>query len=189
MSSPDIYARAFQKDITRKRLHDSAFPKDLKDSAETVNMAADKIRAAGVKVDVPEIIVRPDILEWRGYSDGGDMWAIHPTGYNERLEVKKRNLKFTSAADFPYETIIVDISRTFEDALEGGNTPFAYFFSNQDHSAWVAVLGASHPLWKKTAMWDRKKHRKREFLLAPRSCIIPFEQAVELLVTRMKRTY
>lgn len=138
---------------------DPTFVQDLMDSQAAVDVVATYLRGRGYDVNVPELVVRPDASQRAQYSDGGDIQIT------QRVEVKHRKmLDFTSAASFPYPTIIVDVKHSYDRAAP---KPYAYLILNRSMTTAFKVYGRTRPQWIVTRKLDRHAGREREFYECP----------------------
>lgn len=156
---------------------DPNFAQDLRESrAAVVRTANDLIAAGWSDVRVPPEVLRPRIEDMAAYADDGDLFCG-----SLRIEVKRRNLRFTCPEDFPYDDMIVDVAHTWDRARREGRPPFAYVVFNKDMTARVAILAMTHKAWTRKTTMDRLKNRSRTFLYAPTSCLISWDALVECI--------
>ena len=83
-------------------------------------------------------------------------------------------INFTSKSDFPYNTIIVDVTHTWDDA---GKKPDGYILTNKKVNAAILVDGNTRDKWIQTNRWDNKKKRKRNFY----ECPIEYTKSVSMV--------
>ena len=123
-------------------------------------------------VVVPDTQVRPNIEDRGQYADDGDIIV----GGRMKVEVKeRRNVNFTSPSDYPWPTIIVDVT----------HRPLSDFYV-------ITTLGAKHALvipgscsstWSRKTLWDRVKGRHREFWLCPREQALAWQDGLNVMKT------
>lgn len=147
-------------DLAQYDIDDPGFVNDLKASESHVHKVAQWLRERGHKVREKEIRIRPDVHQMRDYADDGDL-EIKERG---RVEVKQRKVQFTSKESFPYDTIIVDVAHTWENA---NPKPIAYILTNKDTTACLIVETSTSEYWIEVKKWDRFKKRERRFLECP----------------------
>ena len=138
---------------------DPTFVQDLQASQGVVWQAAKYIGSLGYTVTVRGTNVRPSPEEAPSYSDMGDIEII------QRIEVKKRiDIDFRSVDDFPYDSIIVDVAHTWDNAKQ---KPYAYMIYNSSLTGFILVKGSTFKHWIKVQKYDRQKKRKRIFYECP----------------------
>jgi hypothetical protein len=139
---------------------DPTFVDDLRDSKRAVDAAAAFLNSKGYPVVVRPMFIRPDVSQINDYSDDGDIEII------QRVEVKQRkDTSFSSKADFPYQTLIVDTCRAFDKAKP---KPYAYIICNPALTcALVVDVKATRRHWTRVEKNDRKKGRCTEFYECP----------------------
>jgi hypothetical protein len=138
---------------------DPTFVDDLMKSPEAVAVAARWLAEEwGLKVEVPEIKCRPDVSQFSEYSDDGDLF-IH-----QKIEVKRRSLKFSSLETYPYPTAIVDNCHAWDRARP---KPYAYFLFNHDLTGFLLCKTSTRPHWKKHTGYQEKRGRVRSVYLCP----------------------
>lgn len=144
---------------------DPYFVADLLASEPSMWLAVALLREKGCDVLIPRRRVRPNVEQMAEYSDGGDI-HIRYGRIKARVEVKQRpELHFTSAADFPYSTVIVDAAHLWDEASP---KPLFYLIFNATMTHFCKVHSRTFPLWKRVERMDRKKNRMRWFYLCPK---------------------
>lgn len=140
--------------------NDPSFIDDLRKSKEAVAVAAKWLSERGYPVIVRPTFERPSVEQMGEFSDDGDLEII------QRIEVKRRqSLTFTSKADFPYETIIVDACHCYDNARP---KPFAYIIFNREMTAAFMVnVRGTFSEWVKVEKRDSAKGRDRVFYECP----------------------
>jgi len=137
---------------------DPTFVRDLLDSQEAVWLVARWLSRRGNNVTVRAIHVRPTVETLAEYGDAGDLEIVN------RIEVKHRRLPFTSAADYPYRTVTVDVAHAWDRAHP---KPFAYVILNQSRTVAALVLRTTARQWERVTKHDHAKHRDRTFYECP----------------------
>lgn len=145
---------------------DPNFKQDLLDSQESVELIAAWLENRGYTVTVPEIRIRPNDNRIQEYSDDGDLFVSgNKFSCQQRVEVKQRpDINFSSLANFPYRTIIVDTCHAWDEAER---KPYAYFILNSTMTRAIIVEGDSSKYWKRVDKYDNKRKRKRSFYECP----------------------
>lgn len=81
-----------------------------------------------------------------------------------QLELKVRNLEFTSPADFPYDSIFVDDIA----GLARGGSPFAWVYISQKTGSWVWLSALDRDdTWTEQVIWDSLRGFNVPTLVAP----------------------
>ena len=98
------------------------------------------------------------------FADDGDLEIL------QRVEVKRRvSLTFSTKADFPYKTLIVDACHCYDRAKP---KPYAYIIFNREMTAaFVIDVKATKEQWVRVTKKDRFKNRDREFYEVPVAAI------------------
>jgi len=138
--------------------HDPNFVSDLQNSQASVWLAAQWLNKKGYNVTVRKVNVRPSTQDMKKFADNGDIEII------QRVEVKRRGIEFTSASDYPYETVFVDVAHTFDNAI---SKPLAYIIINKSGTHCVVVKSETCRSWIKAKKHDRYKNRDRWFYECP----------------------
>lgn len=138
--------------------NDPSFEEDLRQSQVAVEVATKWLSRRGYPVIVRPLSVRPTVEEMNDYSDDGDLEIL------QRVEVKRRSISFTSASDYPYPTIIVDVCHTFDRASP---KPFAYIIFSSDMKHAALVESRTSKSWTRSRRLDRFKKRERRFYECP----------------------
>jgi len=81
-----------------------------------------------------------------------------------QIEIKVRNLTFTSPLDFPYDTIFVDDIT----GLAKGGSPFAWVYISQKTGSWVWLSALDRDdSWTEQVIWDSLRGFNVATLVAP----------------------
>lgn len=152
------------KDLNQYEIDDPTFVDDLKASDKHVDKVIKWLISRGNNIRKKDLKIRPDVNLMSEYSDDGDVEIIYPNGKIGRLEIKQRMLDFTSKADFPYNTIIVDVVHTWDNSV---SKPEGYILTNKNITAAILVDGNTSDKWLTVRKWDNKKKRFRNFYECP----------------------
>ena len=150
-------------DISQYEIDDPSFVNDLKKSDNHVDKVVDWLQKQGVQAKKKTIRIRGQVKEMSKFSDDGDIEIIWKNK-KEIVEVKQRRLNFTSAKDFPYQSIIVDAAHIWEKA---NPKPITHILTNEKITHCVIVWRKTSSQWKHVEKWDRFKKRKRRFFECP----------------------
>lgn len=94
------------------------------------------------------------------------------------IEIKLRNLEFTSPSDFPYDTVFVDDVT----GLRKAEAPFAWVYISQVTGCWVWLCSIDRDgSWQERVVYDSMRGFAMPTLVAPSSFLRPAEQLHGLL--------
>jgi hypothetical protein len=95
------------------------------------------------------------------------------------VEIKERNLTFTSPEDFPYDTVFIDDLRGLSrETLR----PFAYVFVSRATKAWVWVTPLDQDeTWTEQVVRDTTRGHEMGMLVAPKSHLRPAKQLLDYI--------
>jgi len=91
------------------------------------------------------------------------------------IEVKSRNVTFTTAEDFPYDTLFVC---TAADWAVKKPKPSAIAIISRPTKSVVFIPGGTRPEWKAERKFDRIRKINDTFLEAPRSVVVTSEEFI-----------
>lgn len=136
---------------------DPTFKDDLENSKVAVDAVARWLCNAGYPVVTQPTFVRPDTDSRHEFADGGDLGVI------QRVEVKHRpTISFTSKEDFPYDTVIVDVKHSWDNARP---KPFAYVICNAELTHCLFISSRTSDKW--TIVTRESRGRPREHYECP----------------------
>ena len=161
-------------DLHSYEIDDPTFVDDLKASDKHVDRVILWLKEKGNKVRKKKLQIRPDVEQMSEYADDGDIEIIYPNGRIGRLEIKQRMLNFTSKSDFPYNTIIVDVTHTWDNAEI---KPDGYILTNKECTSAILVDSSTRDKWISSRRWDAKKGRYRNFY----ECPIEYTRSVSMV--------
>lgn len=94
------------------------------------------------------------------------------------IEIKLRNLEFTSPSDFPYDTVFVDDVT----GLRKAEAPFAWVYVSQVTGCWVWLCSIDRDgSWQERVVYDSMRGFSMPTLVAPSKFLRPAEQLHGLL--------
>lgn len=138
---------------------DPTFVDDLVNGQQYEWLIARWLSERGYDVTKRALRIRPESSRMQQYSDGGDLEIIF------RVEVKRRNIDFTSRETYPYDTVIVDVAHTFDSAR---TKPYCYFILNTNATCFALVMvKKTQNQWIKSKRFDASKNRERTFYECP----------------------
>lgn len=89
------------------------------------------------------------------------------------VECKSRNLEFSCAEDFPYDTVLVDTVESWESKTR---KPIMYVCISQLTGAIIALdVAKNRKNWTETTLWDSVRRYRVHSYEAPRQCWGPLE--------------
>ena len=132
----------------------------------------------GFAVRVSSLATRPDHDSIDLYGDDGDVKVTFP-GKTVVLEVKSRNLYFTSIDDYPYQTAFVDRVNTWRRKAD--NKPVAICLVSQPTGAIVVVPTSSESSWLVETVRDRVREYDRDYYLVNKICLARWESLLTWL--------
>jgi len=132
---------------------DDEFKAALQESQPAVQVAYRWLLSKGYSATVPPTVERPDFETRMSYQDKGDI-ILHKDGKDLRVEVKGRDLHFTSAEDFPYPTIFIDEDYKVDDPKKPIETLSAYIILNADLTYAAIIRAATRDRWTLEEHWD-----------------------------------
>lgn len=140
------------------------------------------LRDAGLEVQEPE-------KSWR--TDAKDAFAgryaneIDLLVEGQRVSVKSRDLAFTSADDFPFDTIFVDTCRKW---VIKDPAPVAIVCVSQKTDAMIWLPSATRSSWTTRTRWDRVRNYRDTFFEAHKSNWRPIDKLVERFLALREMT-
>lgn len=95
------------------------------------------------------------------------------------IEIKQRNLTFTTPQDYPYDTVFVDdMHGLARERLQN----FAYVYQSRHTGAWVWLTMLDRDeRWVERKVFDRGRGHDVPTLVAPRSCLRASSTLIDLL--------
>lgn len=97
----------------------------------------------GFAVQVGAMVVRPTADERAAYGDAADILVKrHGTDEWKGIEVKWRELEFSSVQDYPFSTVFVDRCEKADKTL-----PAAYYMVNKSMTVAAMIAASTRLLW------------------------------------------
>lgn len=121
-----------------------AFLERLDKSRHSVFLVAEYLHKAGYNIHIPAFDYRPLNSNWEDHTDNGDMYIWKEQDKQHRVDVKHRNIEFTSKEDFPFGEIFVSDIRAIERA---NPLPLAYIVVNNSCTHIGVVWWKTKPHW------------------------------------------
>lgn len=133
----------------------------------------------GFAVEMPELTVRSSITKASQYKDTIDLTV---GGY--RVEIKSRNLRFTSPVDWPQSRLpaFVDTCSKYD---AHASQPLAYVFVSQITGAMVCTDGRliASSRWGRQRAWDNVRNIEENFYTVDQQDL----RTMEVLVDTLKK--
>jgi len=129
----------------------------------------------GFVVQVPRLRFRKNLEELPEYRDQKDIWIGKDRFH---LEVKSRNLEFTSVDDFPYDTALVDTVKGWEAKWP---RPFAVVMVSQKTGERIIAPTTLQDHWQKKIRYDNYRGFEDEFYEAPKAALRNWIWLIEAL--------
>jgi hypothetical protein len=156
--------------------NDALFSAELKRGHAYAVEVAHRLLAMGIAVEVTPLSMRKTINDRARYLDmpnivvpGNPEWAIG---------VKSRNLCFTGAHDFPYETAFVDTTSGWDQKKR---KPIAVVLISQQTHELAVVPGSTYSTWQKVRAHDMVRNLDDTFYSVPRMQLVEFDKLVNFL--------
>jgi hypothetical protein len=159
--------------------NDALFLEQLAEGHRWAEHAAERLRSAGIAVQVTPMEVRAHIDDRADFADEWDMSVGSRAPC--RLDVKSRNLAFTSIDDYPFETALVDTVAGWE-AKE--RHPHAIILVSQKTEALVVIPVSTRGSWTRARRFDRVRGIEDVFYEVDRRELRPIDDLVTWLRRR-----
>ena len=156
--------------MTKWADNDDLFFEEARVGQMYIEKVANQLRAEGLEVEVPELVLRDSIDEASNWLNTKDIICR-----GRVLEVKSRRIGFTTPEDFPYPTILVDTVSGWEAKSE---KPFAYLCISHQTEAIIATRGHDSSKWVAERKSDYVRRIDDDFYLAPCSAWRTFKSLV-----------
>jgi hypothetical protein len=147
---------------TQLEERDPTFVADLQESERARLKVAAWLRSKGRRVEVPPLRVRPCADQRADFADHGDLFV---DAQRQRVEVRWRNLDFTSAADFPFPTVLLGATYRWDDVEP---KPVALVLTNRTMSHCLIVPATTRARWRVVRLW--RHGRWHQLYAAPVVC-------------------
>jgi hypothetical protein len=142
-------------------------------------LVARELRLAEIEVE----LVNSEVVEDRDRIRAGELADVPDllVGGRDLLEVKSRDLAFTSPADYPYATAFVGRRARWDRRTA---KVAAVVLVSMRTEAMVVVPLSTRPLWVVEKAYDSVTRREETSYAAPREALRPWEALVEWLRDR-----
>lgn len=157
---------------------DALFVSQLRTGHEFAEYVAERMMREGLAVRVTPIEIRADIEDRHRFADEHDLTVGRHREL--RIDVKSRNLRFTSAADYPYPTALVDTLSGWRAKIR---KPSAIVLVSQVTGAMLVIPRSTEPHWAVRRRTDRVRNIDDSFLEVPTSLLKPLDELVTWLET------
>jgi hypothetical protein len=177
--------------------NDELFFKECRQGQKWQEYVGRYLEKQGVEVDIAELSFRdnPNVADYS--DDEAGRWAVArkkmETARKEYVntkditilpdrvvEVKSRNLRFTSPKDFPFETVIID---TVSGYNQKDPKPRLYVSVSRETGAMIATNGWASKNWRK----ERKFDRVRKIWEINYECPIEYWKPIDYYLPSIKK--
>jgi len=125
----------------------------------------------GFGVRVKPMATRPDVSVRREYRDHRDLIVECSSGQLAEIEVKSRDLAFSSCEDFPYQDLFVDVKSTIDEK----GPPLAFVCVSQKTLGMIVIPGSSKEHWTTRTAFDRVRRQEQTWYVCPKDRTRSFE--------------
>lgn len=139
---------------------DVQFLESLRGSQVFVSAVASWMARHGCDVMIRPLVERPEFGLRNEFADSGDLEI------RQRVEVKHRDLDFTSVEDYPYGSVIVDERYKVERIPRG--RLWGYVIMSRGGTHVCCVRSDTRSQWLVESMYDKKDKQRREFYVCPK---------------------
>jgi hypothetical protein len=138
---------------------DQQFVEDFLDSNAYVNVVAYWLTSKGITARILPNKLRPDVKVRHKYYDQGDIEITM------KVEVKHRGFDFTTQADYPYPTILIDKAYNIRQKIKD---LYAYAILSKSGEACAFVLKSTRKHWRKVEKFDNVAKENAVFYEVPK---------------------
>ena len=142
---------------------DPTFIDDLLKSKQSEVAIARHLNAKGLRVVLNPTHIRESVSEISAYSDHSDLLVMLP------VEVKQRNFAFTGKDDYPYESLMIDTARAFENKPV---KPYAYYVTNPALTVALIVMRYSFRHLERKTLKYKDTSTTREYVFCPMDYVV-----------------
>lgn len=166
---------------------DERFRSELAKGHTYARHVAHLLMERGLTVQLPPSRFRSHVSERGQWSQDVDLWVgrecrdghDHVGPGRLPIEVKSRDLAFTSAADYKYPTAFVDTKSGYEKKQR---KPSATILVSRPTGGLLVIRKTTQPLWTEKDGFDHKRQIPDVWLHCPKSALQPFEGFVNDIV-------
>lgn len=131
---------------------DIRFKAAVANSRLEVYSVALHLKRRGFRTEIPPQRIRENFDDRAGYGDDADLFVFSRSGKRLGIEVKGRALNFTSAEDFPYQTLFVDrVEKADKSSV------FYYVSVNSAKTAMAVIRASTKDKWVQRDKFDNIK--------------------------------
>lgn len=156
---------------------ETRFREDVATGDVWVRKVADSLAGLGLwSVDVPTVKVRGHFDGRREYRDDGDLFLN-----GHRIEVRSLGHRFTCPEDYPHRTIQVELA----NVIEHKRGVVCYLFVSRTTRIVLGLYGCDlKRLSEDTGVWNERRGVARNWMVADRRKLKPWDQVVNYLADR-----
>ncbi len=137
---------------------------------------ADKLELEGISCTVPELYLVKTMEEIPHMTETEKDIIIDATG--DCLEVKSRNIEFTSIEDFSWGNIIVDTVSGYKAKIQ---KPLAYVMVSQLTGCAFAVMSDTEQHWTTKRLNDKQRGHDDNFYVVTKEHFVSFDYLVDFI--------
>lgn len=139
-------------------------------------LIADRLTGHGISCTVPELYLVKSLDEIPLMTETEKDIILDSTG--DCLEVKSRNIEFTSIDDFPWDNIIVDTVSGYKAKAQ---KPIAYVMVSQPTGCAFTVMTNSEPHWTTKRLNDHQRGHSDNFYVVTKEHFVSFDYLVNYI--------
>lgn len=152
-----------------------SFPSALREGQDAERGWVDKMRSLGLAVAHGKKITVRRHDKQKDFVESPDAAALFA------IEIKQRDVKFTSEKDFPYPTVFVNNNRSVEKATV---VPMIYVFVSRPTGKWVWLsMLDQDETWTSKPVWDTGRRHTIDMLSAPTSFLRSAKSLMRFMVS------
>jgi len=154
---------------------DDNFRRRLVASLPSLELVAEGLARAGVSAEVSEYRFRENVQEIAGYTEGEKDLVLRKSRFC--VEVKSRDLSWTTPGDYPYGTAFVDTVAGFERKRK---KPIAYVLVSNRTGAMACVPEFTCTGWTQERRRDRERGILDNFYMVDRKLLVDLDWVCRL---------
>lgn len=137
-------------DLSPEEVEERTFRARLQRSHSASLAVANYLQRQGWQTEVPPVVIRPHFSQRKAYGDKGDLFIWKGANPKLTVEVKWRNVDFTSAETFPYPMVNVD-------RVNKPQLAFMYVSTNSSLTHALIIRASSKHAWRIELSSDPKR--------------------------------
>ncbi len=162
--------------------NEELFSQLLRKGKEAEYKVAKQLRDAGLTVQTTEMVLRKSVNEIAKFEQDQDL-VVGKQGIFT-LEVKSKNVRFTSIKDFRFPDIIVCEKFGFDKLT---NKPFGVVIISQHTDCCIFVPTLGFRFWEEREVYDSVRQIKVRSYFCPKKYCYSFEDLIKALKFRIPK--